>query len=470
MPATPKLIGPGGQLYGEPQPSSDEASFRVNNTSSAYYNSPYYLLHKNQVLPIPPARAGAALQLKLDDFVGPQMIAAIQSAGRIAFHSVGDTGAAKVDHQQTVARALANQANVADAMAHDLAGANPPAFFFHLGDIIYHFGEAQYYYDQFYEPYRAYDRPIFAVPGNHDGSLFGPTSSAPQNPTLQAYLDNFCAASAGPSPDAGGMVRSAMTQPGAYFTLDAPFVSIIGLYSNVLEGPGVISSQKGAYPTVSDVQLGFLQNELLRLKPSRQAGQRAIVVALHHPPLSVDSVHGGSTGLSQDLDTTFQAAGFWPDMVLSGHAHLYQRFTQRVNNNAQQLPYVICGCGGFAVSPPQTNVGPAPVTVGNDTMEIDPIMKFGYLTITCDGNTLASEFYSPSGGGAVAVLDAVSVNLKTGLLATTGPTPPKPVHGKHKPVHGKTHANAARAKPVRKKTKAISPRKARSQTVKKRRK
>ena len=30
-------------------------------------------------------------------------------------------------------------------------------------------------------------------------------------------------------------MRSAMTQPGVYFTLDAPMVSIIGLYSNVLE-------------------------------------------------------------------------------------------------------------------------------------------------------------------------------------------------------------------------------------------
>jgi hypothetical protein len=35
MPAKPKLIGPDGQLYGETQPSSDESSFRVNNTSAA---------------------------------------------------------------------------------------------------------------------------------------------------------------------------------------------------------------------------------------------------------------------------------------------------------------------------------------------------------------------------------------------------------------------------------------------------
>ena len=51
-----------------------------------------------------------------------------------------------------------------------------------------------------------------------------------------------------------------MTQPGVYFTLDAPFVSIIGLYTNVLEGPGVISSQDGKYPTlVGDHQFDFLK-------------------------------------------------------------------------------------------------------------------------------------------------------------------------------------------------------------------
>ncbi len=36
-----------------------------------------------------------------------------------------------------------------------------------------------------------------------------------------------------------------MTQPGVYFTLDAPMVSIIGIYTNVLEGPGVITDEAG---------------------------------------------------------------------------------------------------------------------------------------------------------------------------------------------------------------------------------
>ncbi|HZP59103.1 MAG TPA: metallophosphoesterase [Opitutaceae bacterium] len=448
MPAKPKLVGPGGRLFAEPEPSSDETIFRVDNTSAAYYNSPYYLLHQNQVQPIPPPNPRVPLQIILDDFVGAATVAAIEQAGKISFHAVGDTGAAKVNYQQTVAQALANQANVADAMVADLAGPNPPAFFFHLGDVIYNFGEAQYYYDQFYEPYRMYDRPIFAIPGNHDGAVFGPNSSAPQIPTLQAFLNNFCATTVGPSPDAGGMVRSAMTQPGVYFTLDAPFISIIGLYSNVLEGPGVISSQKGKLP-LSDEQLVFLKNELQRLKPLRQAGQRAVVVAMHHPPLSADAHHGGSSGLEADLDSAFTAASFHPDLILSGHAHLYQRFTRRVKQTGQEIPYIVAGSGGFSATPPQQKIKPAPVTVGDYTMEVDPIVKFGYLFITCDAKTLNVTFRSPAGNGTVAKLDEVTVNLQTGKLAVPAPGAAKP------------RRSRAPAK-VRKKPSAPSPRKRRS--------
>jgi hypothetical protein len=87
----------------------------------------------------------------------------------------------KINAFQTAAQARANEATVADAMTADLASAaaDAPAFFFHLGDVAYYFGEAQYYYDQFYDPYRAYDRPIFAIPGNYDGAVFGTRPKTP---------------------------------------------------------------------------------------------------------------------------------------------------------------------------------------------------------------------------------------------------------------------------------------------------
>lgn len=415
---TKRLVGPNGRLFAEPMPSPDEQVFRQDNTSSQYYNSPYFLAHKNQVQPIPAPRRNAALQLNLADFVPPEVADAIQAAKMISFHAVGDTGAAKVSRSQTAAVAIGHEAHVADAMAADLQpdGAGP-AFFFHLGDVIYNFGEGQYYYDQFYEPFRAYDRPIVAIPGNHDGMVFGQGSSAPQVPTLDAFLTNFCASAPGTSPDSGGLIRSVMTQPGVYFTLDAPYVSIIGLYSNVLDGPGVISSQGGHFPIVDD-QLTFLTSELKRLKPLRQAGQRAVIVAVHHPPLSADARHGGSTGVQADLDTACKAAGLWPDMVLSGHAHLYQRFTRVVGNN-QQTPYIVAGSGGFAATQPLQKLPSAPVTVGDQTLEIDPIVDFGYLTIETDAKTLTATFKTATTSG-VQERDSVSVDLTSGRLSAGG--------------------------------------------------
>jgi hypothetical protein len=412
-----KLAGAGGRLFGDPQPSPDETSFMVDNTSAAYYNSPYYTLHKNDLQPVPVPRV-AEPRVDLADVLEADALSPIVAGKKITFHAVGDTGAAKVSSFQTAMQAIANEASVADAMARDVqvGGATGPAFFFHLGDVVYNFGEGQYYYDQFYEPFRSYDRPIFAIPGNHDGMVFGPESDVPQVPTLTAFLRNFCADISGQSPDAGDLVRSTMDQPGVYFTLDAPFVSIVGLYTNTLEGPGVISTQGGKYPALTgDHQLDFLRAELQRLAPARKAGERAVIIACHHPPVSVDSKHGGSTGLADDIDSAAQAAGFWPDAVLSGHAHLYQRFTRKVDG--REIPYVVAGSGGFAATPPVGGLPEAPVTIGEYTLVKQPIVEFGYLTVTIDqtGKThyLTLTFHDRTN---TRVHDTLKLNLTRGTI------------------------------------------------------
>ena len=155
-----------------------------------------------------------------------------------------------------------------------------PSFAYHLGDVVYSFGESIYYYDQFYDPYRDYPAPIFAIPGNHDGMVAPNTNAV----TLDAFLKNFCTA-VEPShrtPEAGELSRTAQIQPGVYFTFEAPFMRILGLYSNCLEDPGVISSQGGTFSELSDAQLVFLKTAFQRIKTEKFAG--AIVIAVHHPP------------------------------------------------------------------------------------------------------------------------------------------------------------------------------------------
>ena len=388
------------RLFAESHPGADPTSFQVKTDDEAYYSSPYYVAHKAEVQPIPKPRA-TPQRIDLADVVGADEVRRITAAKAIVFHAVGDTGASKESH-------LPNEEAVADLMAADVrkGGTTAPAFFFHLGDVVYSFGEGRYYFDQFYDPFRGYDRPIFAIPGNHDGMIFGVPPAAPA--TLEAFLRNFCAAAVGPSPDGAGLVRSVMTQPGVYFTLDAPFISIIGLYSNVLDGgPGIISSQGGHFP-IGDEQLAFLTAELARLRPAREKGERAVIVAVHHPPLSVDAKHGGATGLSADLDACFTKGGLWPDAVFSGHAHLYQRFTRRVAG--RQIPYVVAGSGGYNVKPSGLNVK-GKKTVGDLTLEKPPILAYGYLLVTVTAATLTVEFRSPKQGPKFK--DRVSVNLKT---------------------------------------------------------
>ena len=410
--AAKPIVGPKGQLYADPKPTADETTFTYNNTSAAYYDSPYYKLHKSQVQPIPAARNTDPVIL--EDFLPDNIVKAIHAAGKITFHAVGDTGAAKVK-TQSVATAIGHEARVADTMTQEvIAGGDAgPAFFFHLGDVIYEFGEGQYYYDQFYEPFRGYDRPIFAIPGNHDGMAFGSGSSAPQVPSLAAFLTNFCAAAQGASPDSPVSARSVMTQPGVYFVLDAPFVSIIGLYTNVIDsGPGVISSQGGAYPLVND-QLDFLKEQLTRLKPLRDKMERALIIATHHPPLSADSKHGGSTGLMADIDACCKTAGLYPDVVLSGHAHLYQHFTRRING--RETPYIVAGSGGYAATRPMHLPASFPVTVGDHSLDKAPIVDYGYLTVETDAKTLSVTFKTADATG-VAVRDTIGLDLKTGKL------------------------------------------------------
>jgi Calcineurin-like phosphoesterase len=407
-----RVSGQAKRLFAEAQISPDETSFKIENTSAAYYDSPYYKKHEEDVQAVPPPRVNPP-RLDLAEVLGEDILQPIIAAERLSFHAVGDTGAAKVNRSQKMATAIRHEAGVADLMAEDVekGGDQAPAFFFHLGDIVYNFGEGQYYYDQFYEPFRDYDRPIFALAGNHDGMVFGSSPDTPSVASLTAYLRNFCAETPGPAEDAGGLMRSTMNQPGVYFTLDAPFVSIIGLYTNVLDGPGVLSSQKDHYPTVGDEQLEFLNEELKRLKPERDAGARAVIVACHHPARSVGE-HPGSEGLSVDLDEAFKKSELWPDAVLSGHAHLYQRFTRKVDG--REIPYVVAGAGGFSETAPRTKV-PEGTTEGEYTLAVDPIVHFGYLTVTVEKAKRLTIAYRPSDQKIAG--DSVVVDLETGKLA-----------------------------------------------------
>jgi hypothetical protein len=363
----------------------------------------------SQLEPIPAVRSTTPMDLAA--VIGAEAAQKIQSSGQIIFHTVGDTGGIHSPQFQFA---------VADGMANDLGSG--AAFWYHLGDVVYYFGQDQYYFEQFYDPYRDYNAPIFAIPGNHDGALF---QGEPQK-SLAGFLANFCTSQPTQSADSQGAVRTTMDQPGVYFTLNAPFVKFIGLYSNTSEGgtEGVISG-----PKVGNAQLTFLKQQLAAAKAERDQGQwRALVIATHHPPFTSSGQHVPSPTMLKQIDAACNAAGIQPDLHLSGHAHLYERYTRTVGS--KQIPYIVAGMGGFYNLPglKPTNMRPTPPKTpasGTDAsgnplrLEVYNNNTFGFLRMTVSPASLTGEFVTvdPT-SGKTGVGDSFTVDLKANTLSS----------------------------------------------------
>jgi hypothetical protein len=292
-----------------------------------------------------------------------------------------------------------------------------PQFNFLLGDIVYSFGETQYYYDQFYEPYRDYHAPILACAGNHDG-MVSPLAHAT---SLAAYLRNFCATDFVVTQEAGGLSRTAQIQPGVLFTFEAPFVRILALYSNTLEDPGVIADN-----SIGQSQIAFLEAALKRVKSEKFQG--ALLMADHHPPYTV-SKHGWSIDLLSQIDAVCNQVGVWPHAFLSGHAHNYQRFTRTRSADGAQIPYVVCGNGGHNVQKLSTGNAAAgslraPQVIQTAQGKDDQIVpenyddkNYGYLRIVVTAAQLRIEYHpSTDGTDTKTPDDHVTVDLASRQL------------------------------------------------------
>ena len=370
-----------------------------------------------QLEPIPAARSTTPMDLAA--VIGSATAQMIQDSGKIVFHTVGDTGGIHSPQFQFA---------VADAMAAD--SKSGAAFWYHLGDVVYYFGQDQYYFSQFYDPYRNYNAPIFAIPGNHDGALFkGDTAKS-----LDAFVANFCTSQPAHNQDSQGAARTTMDQPAVYFTLNAPFVKFIGLYSNTSEGgtEGVIASTK-----VGNAQLKFLQQQLAAAKAERAKGQwRALVIATHHPPFTGSPQHVPSPSMLKQIDDACSAAGIQPDLYLSGHSHLYERYTRTVGG--KQIPYLVAGMGGYydlpGLKPANRRTAPPTTPASGTDASGNPLRldvyndnTFGFLRITVSPASLIGEFVTVDpASGKTGVGDSFTVDLKANTVANGLSAAPKP--------------------------------------------
>jgi hypothetical protein len=320
------------------------------------------LTHRQRFQPLPAPLGQPPYHFELTTAF-PDVAAAIAEAGHLVFHTVGDTGG--------IGNASA-QAAVARAMKGDLnrPTAERPMFFYHLGDVVYFFGEPGNYYEQFYDPYDHYDIPIIAIPGNHDGDVQDSSQTS-----LAGWVAYFMTPEPHIDPDSHDAPRVTVSQPNVYFTLNCPFATIVGLYTNVPDGGSLDS-----------MQVQWLAYEL------HSAPQdKALIVCLHHPVYSFDDHHSGSPRMADVLQHAINDSRRVPNLILSGHVHNYQRI-ERGLVGGSATPFLVAGDGGyFHLHGMNAEDGTADETTGARLMYSDA-KRHGYLTLTIDGKEISGKF------------------------------------------------------------------------------
>ena len=319
-------------------------------------------------------------------------------------HSVGDTGDYRGTQQDFVAAMMTADANA-------LPDNMKPAFYYHLGDVIYFAGDIDKYGDNFYATYQDYPAFIVAIPGNHDCQpddlQDGPVD--PNKVPLDGWVQNFMSS----TPEQQGSLktgagRTVLDLPNVYWTFTTPFATILGLFSNVGETEGEIHA---------DQQAWFV-SELQAADPNLP-----VIVTVHHPPFSGDTEHSGSSVVDTVLHESFQSAGRYPDLVLSGHVHNYQRFTSAVtgfDGNPRQIPYIVAGAGGY------TNLGKlhkirrksptVPLDLGSGlTLEQYDELDFGFLRLEISPGQIGVSYlaapFSTDENPIGRVVDSFSIDL-----------------------------------------------------------
>jgi hypothetical protein len=348
--------------------------------------------------------------LTLADIIGKADAKKIAAKKSISFHAVGDTGhigGGTEDMQEYVADAMAADFDIAHP-------ANSPAFFFHLGDVNYFDNTDKGYQEQFYVPYKRYPGKIIAIPGNHDGEIYKyDGSSVGQKTTCAAFIRNFVQPQASVPPAAGTIYRQMVSQPGVYWSLEAPKLDMIGLYSNVAEGPGFIAD-----PTIGNKQKDWLGQTLTKIKAARTGKTRnALIIGVHHPFFSSGG-HSGSPQMLTDLDKVCKQCAIMPDVVLAAHSHDYQRYTRYVpfENRNLEIPFIVAGGGGRGLSP---HVSAASGIRTGDHSYDKSLKDYGYLKVTITAAQIEIQFIQVSVNAGVmskTVFDSVKVDLKTNTL------------------------------------------------------
>ena len=362
--------------------------------------------------PLPTPAGAAPYRFDLSQLLSAEDIATITQTGTMVIHSVGDTGDYRGTQQDFVAALMTADANA-------LPDNMKPAFYYHLGDVIYFAGDVDKYGANFYATYQNYPAFIVAIAGNHDCQPDDPQDGPvdPNKVPLDGWVQNFMSS----TPEQQGSLmtgagRTVLDLPNVYWTFTTPYATILGLFSNVGETEGEIHA---------DQQAWFV-SELQAADPTK-----ALIVTVHHPPFSGDEEHSGSSAVETVLSQSFQSANRYPDLVMSGHVHNYQRFTYEVTDStgaARQVTCLVAGAGGYTNLGTLHKVNGAAPTVPLDlgdglTLEQYDEKDFGFLRLEISPTQIQVTYlaapFSTDANPTGNIIDIFTIDLTSHTVTTT---------------------------------------------------
>ena len=233
--------------------------------------------------------------------------------------------------------------------------------------MVYFNGQIEQYYAQFYEPYAQYSAPIIAIPGNHDGDPINSFQTS-----LDGWVAYFMQRTPHVDPNSHDAPRVTLSLPNVYFTLNCPFVTIVGMYTNVPDGGSIDS-----------VQQQWLTNEFATAPTGK-----ALIVALHHPIYSFDDFHSGSARMADAVQHAINDTRRVPNMVLTGHVHNYQRIERPILDGAV-TPFLVAGFGGYhSLHKLNSDVGATDSSTNARLVAADG-RHWGYVTLHVDARSIS---------------------------------------------------------------------------------
>jgi acid phosphatase type 7 len=400
------VLAPGrgaGNRRTYPTAQADTSGFQSHAQNSKMpVQSKHFVAPHFPFQPLPTPLGAPPFRFDLSQLLHKEEVDKITNS-KLVFHSVGDTGDERGKEMDFVAAMMTQDYD-------NSPEGDAPAFFYHLGDVVYFAGDIQGYGENFYETYAEYPALIVSIPGNHDCQPDDPQDGPvdPNKKPLDGWVQNFM--SSEPSRLGSLKTTSSRTQmnlPNVYWTFTTPLATIIGLFSNVSETEAELHQD----------QIDWFKGEL-----SAADKKKALIVAIHHPPFSGDTEHSGSTVAEKVLFESFTATGTYPHLILSGHVHNYQRFTvkQQVKNATFEIPCVVAGAGGYSKLGKLHNINGrpafAPLQLTN-TLRLESYddQYFGFLRFEVTQTQLVGTYFSapyePNQTPKARITDGFTVDL-----------------------------------------------------------